>query len=908
MFVCATIAMIVATAPSQAVFDGAQTGDLPKVRVDRPLPAQSADGTLVEEDAPRWGPKRAVCSMPDWSHVWEAPGSIRVLISGVARDGRTPALLAINHQVLRLSFFTGDLDEPDFEWNLKRVDDSGEKMDLLAHHPLRREHEAFAVRSGCMLPGCVLLHCERSARIGNTWVPEGISVFALQHRGDEWVLEHVSDGPRVGGGTACLGWPRGWLSSMQNYYPVPSDGPMAEAFIPYVDYQNHRSQAPARGGQCFLLKAVRDDVTDRPWRFEGPLLLHEFLGAERQHAHAAAWTPRGVLLAIGDGAQADVKLFACDDWSDWLNPDQWTMHSGMHGEPSEDGVSSLNVNQFWAACPGAGPDEVLIGGDNVSTAVMSVTIPDDLSEGLHFIRRWGRQYGAPSDDGQRQTTCSCLVAHRPESDGPVLARVNREGGMYDESHARILLSTDRRHFATLARMTDGASEESPIAIMGSHVLQGRYGAPEQKGIWSIPLPEDVQISQGLLTSPGGIDLLRGQTLEMTPGTGTTVEALSRTTGESDLIAQAPGVGSVWHVQREVQMGETIATLDLPLVDGMCADHTLLARTWICNLGPGQLSIRQRLDAGDEVENRRAKVATSRSWVPLPMMTRVGDFALGVCPNLDLVATSVGQDSGSVNFLITIDGMFVDGMGSWRPMDAMAPSALPAEIVTLPLKDVGAQWTLSMDFVLPEDGIDFGLGSRFGTWTAATVMCKNGDELKVQIDPVSQEAHLMVIRDGELAGHVSHDGVRIERLDTLGVRISGDAGRVGFEVRSGGTAVLRTEAMPGLAMLELSQPVSVHIGDRFGVSTPLECHRVTLDDQLSPMDFDIDDSQGEVSVTCPADLDEDGQVAVEDLLLLMGSWGPCGEELCSADLDQNGIVDTADLLVMLGGWGPCPVAG
>ena len=73
-----------------AVFDGVQRGTLPPVRVERPLSAQSADGSVVQADEPRWGPTRAVCSMPDWTHAWETPGSIRVLISGVERDGRTP--------------------------------------------------------------------------------------------------------------------------------------------------------------------------------------------------------------------------------------------------------------------------------------------------------------------------------------------------------------------------------------------------------------------------------------------------------------------------------------------------------------------------------------------------------------------------------------------------------------------------------------------------------------------------------------------------------------------------------------------------------------------------------------------------------------------------------------------------
>ncbi|HRQ76135.1 MAG TPA: S8 family serine peptidase [Phycisphaerales bacterium] len=55
--------------------------------------------------------------------------------------------------------------------------------------------------------------------------------------------------------------------------------------------------------------------------------------------------------------------------------------------------------------------------------------------------------------------------------------------------------------------------------------------------------------------------------------------------------------------------------------------------------------------------------------------------------------------------------------------------------------------------------------------------------------------------------------------------------------------------------------------------------------------------------CPADLNNSGSVDVQDLLLLLGAWGPCAG--CPADLNNSGSVDVQDLLLLLGAWGPCP---
>jgi len=59
-----------------------------------------------------------------------------------------------------------------------------------------------------------------------------------------------------------------------------------------------------------------------------------------------------------------------------------------------------------------------------------------------------------------------------------------------------------------------------------------------------------------------------------------------------------------------------------------------------------------------------------------------------------------------------------------------------------------------------------------------------------------------------------------------------------------------------------------------------------------------------SITCPADINNDGVVNVDDLLQLIMSWGDKGGP---ADINDDGIVGVSDLLQLINSWGPCPVA-
>ncbi|HRP63200.1 MAG TPA: hypothetical protein PK400_07905 [Phycisphaerales bacterium] len=67
-------------------------------------------------------------------------------------------------------------------------------------------------------------------------------------------------------------------------------------------------------------------------------------------------------------------------------------------------------------------------------------------------------------------------------------------------------------------------------------------------------------------------------------------------------------------------------------------------------------------------------------------------------------------------------------------------------------------------------------------------------------------------------------------------------------------------------------------------------------------FTVRTIECEEIATCAADLNNSGGVDVQDLLILLGAWGPCSG--CVEDLNNSGSVDVQDLLILLGAWGPC----
>ena len=93
-----------------------------------------------------------------------------------------------------------------------------------------------------------------------------------------------------------------------------------------------------------------------------------------------------------------------------------------------------------------------------------------------------------------------------------------------------------------------------------------------------------------------------------------------------------------------------------------------------------------------------------------------------------------------------------------------------------------------------------------------------------------------------------------------------------------------------------------------VCEPSDCNANDIQDSCEIEQDPTRDANGngildECENPCPEDLDLNGTVDFADLLLLLGSYGPClPGEPCPADVDQSGEVDFADLLSVLGAWG------
>lgn len=54
--------------------------------------------------------------------------------------------------------------------------------------------------------------------------------------------------------------------------------------------------------------------------------------------------------------------------------------------------------------------------------------------------------------------------------------------------------------------------------------------------------------------------------------------------------------------------------------------------------------------------------------------------------------------------------------------------------------------------------------------------------------------------------------------------------------------------------------------------------------------------------CPADVNGDAEVNIDDLFQTLGAWGSCDD--CVEDVNEDGLVDIDDVFAVLADWGPC----
>jgi hypothetical protein len=885
------------------------------------MAALNRDGSVVDPNQPRWGAHRATAdAFEGWTQVAKGPGSTSLLLGGFDADDTTPLLGVVNANLMTFRLFLGQRLESGlaFEHDMQRNEGGVETVDVLYGTPLEHSDYAFRPRAGTVLPGCVVLLCQRSRRVEDpsmSWEAEGVSVIALEHTFGAWRWRLIGDVAPIGNDDTALGRQRVFASSMANYFPDPDgviDGRLTDAWIPFVDYMHHIPE-PATGGQCMLLRARRSATGVSPWSFEGPVLLHEFSGGANRHAHAAAWTPNGVLLAIGDSGDSEVALLTCAEPSQWADPSVWTIHHDMHGAPLADGEGGdVGANQFWSAAPGNSPNAVIVGGDNVSGAIMRTTIPSNPEDGIQFERIWGVQPGDIGDGGNAQCTVSLLHRLRPEAGGPLLARSYLESSNTSALDARVLVSEDCRHFATVGSLRSSASKLSPIVLHGDSIVMGLLSSQVDFGLWTRPRPS-VQVRSGLLLGPASTNQLHRTdmvgTLSVAPQASVVAVDIPR--GGSDAMgthaAQAPGHSPVWRISRDAPGDLELASITLPTPKGGWPEGPVWVQAWISNLTSGMLRPDMRLDLGANDVRHRVGIASERQWVPFDLVTTIDDPTGGASPTIELSLPNNGP-SPPTDFLFTVESVTINEPPPWASAEPVAQR--DPERISMPLPETLPPWTLELDLFLPEVGIDRGLGDRVQWATLATIDMVDGSTLEVTVEVLYGRVYLThVAVDGTRTDVMRSLDVRLMRLDTVRVTIAAAVGALGIEATSGGRRK-GTDRIQGRHFYTLPAIDGLHLGaPSVGSQVPLEVLRVSLWPDVADIDVGIEVDSG--PVYCLADLDEDGLVGGSDILILLTGWGTCptgdgktDPPPCIADLTDDGFVDVHDLLFLLTSLGEC----
>jgi hypothetical protein len=79
-----------------------------------------------------------------------------------------------------------------------------------------------------------------------------------------------------------------------------------------------------------------------------------------------------------------------------------------------------------------------------------------------------------------------------------------------------------------------------------------------------------------------------------------------------------------------------------------------------------------------------------------------------------------------------------------------------------------------------------------------------------------------------------------------------------------------------------------------------------DTNIDPAQLPAGPSHADCAADIAPNLDTDNVVNVNDLLVVITTWGPCASAIrCPADINGDHVVDVNDLLSVITTWGPCP---
>ena len=512
----------------KAIFNNGQTGSLPAVAVTRNTVKDNIiGGGTYPINSPSYGHQAARCRFNNWTEtVTTASLSWNLPSSGFDSDGITPLACAVRAANSLLCIWRdSDIDgsaadggSAVLEINLLRASSQtldGESaggsfiIDIMngasvgEGDVLHSESTVALQPKACIvLPGCFIFICRRMRNTsGIIWSTEGIGLVAMQ-RGREnnftrkWLgdlqTDYLAD-PFVNG------WRRGreWMAG--SYWPFTlRQLPPLRVFIPFVDYINDTDQGTAlKGGQVGIIEATRPNEFTN-WAFGTIYKIFE-KEEDGNHFHTAAWTPRGVVLSMGDSPNLNENiLFTCSDWDDYTNASNWTTVRKAYGSGEFGGSlpEHGHANPWAGAVPSLTDiNKFLVGGDGSPAAVFEVEVLADNT--LTYTQLWGYLTG----DTNRQWVALDIHGSGERQTG-VLARSQLNVGT--ALVTPLIYGNDDVSFASIAKMPSTCAPGSILRRHGTDAYALNLGG--SRGVYKMPLP-GIVANRGLAVGPGGINLL-----------------------------------------------------------------------------------------------------------------------------------------------------------------------------------------------------------------------------------------------------------------------------------------------------------------------------------------------------------------------------------------------------------------
>lgn len=206
-------------------------------------------------------------------------------------------------------------------------------------------------------------------------------------------------------------------------------------------------------------------------------------------------------------------------------------------------------------------------------------------------------------------------------------------------------------------------------------------------------------------------------------------------------------------------------------------------------------------------------------------------------------------------------------------------------------------------------------------TAFTVQRYDLDTLSGDFLPMPNDwgfAYCYAINNhGELAGFTAPPPLRWATRYTndgdwqMMSGIGGESVQIAaYDINDEGTVIMEVGTsvriyMDGFGSLNVNDLISPHAGNWLMLQNLGGA--VNNGNELGVIALNLDTDESGVAILTPisdavvGDLDGDGVVTFNDLLVLLAAWGPCDNGGCPADLDGSGDVGFADLLILLANW-------